>query len=409
MTTSSDKGDRATSLDIALKRFTAALVGLVIGQIVGDNSITVAKLFLYFWDGSSYEKWHVTQASLVVIFVVTCAGVTFGAFMAKRDWADDEQIVWSMVTAVFVALFAIIDQSLPEPVGDSQLPFIETIYYLGWAVGLWLVPVILLPNPDRSFARRIRHAGGLMAVSAGIAVVCWFSGAVLIQVVRYALDHHPLLLETLQNKNGNPADSRRFWLASPSTVNPICGAFFAVAFSPIWWHKLWHRERVKARLWIISFVAFTFVYAAVFGGILYAERGCTTGAEAYALCAWKFSLAFGAIPVVVTVTVLLAFRLTQVEPPNSIGWPVSGRFWWFLPLGLAIGFAAVAVLLGLAPLARLDGVSPTQIGALTIAHTVNGALLGLVLRVFEPATKLIRVMADQGSLGVESSHLIKNR
>lgn len=390
MTNSTDNGNKVVSSSIALKQFAAALVGLVLGQIAGDKSVTVAKLFLFFWSGPTYEQWHVTQVSLIVILVVACAGVAFGAFAAQRGWADHEQVLLSMVAAVIVALFTIIDQSLPNPTDSSQLPTKETLYYVGWVVGLWLVPVFLQPNPNGQLAERIRRGGGLLGVVSVMAVACWLGGTLLVEVARYIVSYDAIS-ELTAGAGANLGDPRKFWLASPSAVNPICSVLFVVSFSPIWWQELWrHRQIGKACIWIASFSAFGLIYAGLFGGVFYAERGWAARLIARDLAeSWQFFLTFGAFPAVMIVTVLLSFRLTRRdETSTAVGWPVSDRFWLLLPLGLALGFAAVS-LLGLAPLARLDEVSWPQIAVLTTAHAINGILLGLTLRVLGLATRLI--------------------
>ena len=390
MTDSTDDGNKVISSSTALQQFAAALVGLVLGQIVGDKSVTVAKLFLFFWSGPTYPQWHVTQASLLVILVVACAGVTFGAFAAKRGWADHEQVVLSMVAAVIVALFTIIDQSLPNPTDSSSLPTKETLYYVGWVVGLWLVPVILLPNPNGQLSEKIRRGGGLMGVVSVMAVACWIGGALLIEVARYIVSHSAVS-EVMADAGANLDDPRKFWLASPSAVNPICSVLFVVSFLPIWWRDLWRHTRIgKVCAWVGSFSAFGFIYSGLFGGVFYAARGWAADLVARGLAdTWQFFFIFGAFPAVVIVTVLLSFILTRRDDMSTAaGWPVSSRFWLLLPLGFALGFAAVS-LLGLAPLARLDGVSWSQVAVLTTAHAINGTLLGLTLRVLGLAVQLI--------------------
>ena len=116
----------AEPTDLGLKRFVAALVGLILGQVAGDKSIVIAKIFLYFWEGGKYDLWRVTQASLIVILVTALFGVAIGAIMTKKGWVDANQIILSMVTAIVVAFLTIIDQSLPAPSDESKLPYEAT-------------------------------------------------------------------------------------------------------------------------------------------------------------------------------------------------------------------------------------------------------------------------------------------
>lgn len=378
---SPDEDNRALSSDSALQRSAAALIGLLFGQLAGDKSVVVARTFLHFKYGTSYEQWQVNETTFLVLLLFLGASVAFGVFMERRGWTNYEQIVISVFATVIAAFFVIVNQSLPQPGTDSEsLPFKETIYYLGWLVGLWLVPTVLLPNPKPGVTTRIQRSGRLIAVSVMMVGVCLVAGLFLVEISKSI---HNLLCKIMQvNEAATLADPMKFWLASPSAVNPICGLFFVVAFSPIWWDGLWqHTKIAQARLWIGSFVTCTIFYAGVFGGVFYTQRGWAKSLVACDLAsAWQFFVAFGAFPAVMAVSVLLAFWLTRKKGPNVVGWRVSRYFWWFLPPGLAIGFAMVA-LFGFAPPVRLAGASWWQIVVLASAHTINGFLLGLMLRI----------------------------
>ena len=355
----SDDGSQTTSPDLESKRFPAVVVALVFGQIAGDKSVTIAKLFV-FWFDKSYCQEHVFETSLVVVFFITFIGVVFGVYTSNRGWTKYEEIVLSVIIAVFVALFSIIDQSLPEPSGGSK-DLVEALYYLGWLVGLLLVPYFLMPNPDRSFSGRIQRFVGLLAVTAVVSLVCWLTGAILVFVVEIA----PILI--IVN-----------WGANPKGVDPIAGAFFVVAFLPIWWQDLWKcQQTASARVWIGVAIFLSIVYSGVFPLI----SKCSNH-----LCnkfPWEEFLSFCAYPAVVAAVVLLAFLCTrQGNSPKAVGWPVSNCFWWFLPPGLAIGFCLIAKL-GLAPLVD------DEAHLLGAAHAINGILLGLAFRVFNCATKLL--------------------
>lgn len=102
-------------------------------------------------------------------------------------------------------------------------------------------------------------------------------------------------------------------------------------------------------------------------------------------------MGLGSIVAVLTATAGLAFLCTRVSETKAVGWPVSERFWWLLPLGLAAGFAIV-VQVAFRPGLLANGASDQQIWNLTVAHVINGAVLGFTLRVFALATKLIRGM-----------------
>ena len=384
-----------TPSDLALKQFAAALVGLVLGQIAGDKSIVVAKLFLYLWNWEEqYKLWHVTQASLVVIIITAFIGVIFGAFMVKRGWVNENQIVLSMVTAIFIALFVIIDQSLPTPLGESGLPFRETLYYVFWFIILWLIPGALLPNPEQSFARRIRLWGGMVAVLSVTALTFWLAGTLTIQGA--------VLLESIiiaECTVANSGDPRKFWLASPSIVNPICAALTVVALAPIWWRTLWSDTGVvKCGLWSISFIVFGIFYAGLFGGFLYAERGwAKVLVNNDVVSRLEFFTIFGSLPIIVVTVVILTYLLTRIKEPAGaairINWQVAGTFWWLLPVCMAASFGSFA-LLGLAPIVRLGGACQSHVWVLAGAHTMNGFIFGLIFRISEAAITWFRPLLE---------------
>ncbi len=346
--------------DTGLQRFAAALVGLILGQVTGDKSITIAKAVLYLWnDGKSYERETVAEASLAVLFIFACVGIIFGAFATRRKWASFEQVVMSMVVVVIVAFFTIVDHSLPNAVGDSRLPFWETMYYLGWVITLWFLPVILLPNPDATFPGWVRRGGVVLAVSATMAGACWAVGGILELAAGYIFNV-----------------SLSFWMARPVTINAICGAFVAVTFVGIWWRGLWW-SAISPFIWLIGMTILVIAYTGVYGWFFYAPGKVAPP--------WQFFLTFSAFPTVVAATVLVAYKLTRRRDNVgfSVGWPVSRWFWRLLPVGFAFGFALIAWL-GFASLAQHD-----ETINLVIAHSLNGILLGLSLRVMELALRLI--------------------
>ena len=367
-----------------IERFAAALVGLVLGQMVGNNSQTIAKVFLLLSDDLQYTQKEVAEVSLHVIFVIACAGACFGALAAKRGWASFEQVVTSVSVAAVVAFFAIVDHSLPVGRGDARLEFGETMYYLGWLVALWFVPFAFLPNPGGTFHEWIRRGGGVLAVSATMAAACFLVGAVLETAVREVVDARGWLTNGESYMN----DPLRFWMARPATVNAVCGAYIVVAFCGIWWRGLW-RSGLAAWMWMAGVTAFVTVYTGVYGWILYApDKGAAPG---------YFFLAFSALPIVVALTVLLAHCFARGGNAQAarahVGWSVSPSFWWLIPVGFAVGFGLNAML-GFAPLARTDGATPRQLLVLTIAHSINGIVLGVNLRLMVCAFRLIPDAGD---------------
>ena len=369
-----DGADTENSVGTGRARFTATLVGLFFGQLVGSNSITIAKVWV-IWRCQPYTREWVAEVSLQVIFVLATLGVCLGAFAVRRKWANFEQIVTSVSIAIIVALFAIVDHSLPIVKEGGQLPFWETAYYLGWVVGLWFLPFFLLPSLDSSFSGWIRRGGGLLVVSTAMTLACFLVGAFLEHLTRQILEN-----SGWYDGNSYLNDPLRFWMARPITVNSVCGSYVTVAFVGIWWSGLW-RTISSARIWNAAISTFAIIYTGVYGWFFYAQD--KTGAP------WQFFLAFAAMPAGVTLTVLVAYGLTRRRDLDvSVGWPVLTWFWWLLPPGFAITFGLNA-LIGFAPLAQLDGAATNQLVVLVVMHSINGIFLGLTLQLMSYITRLI--------------------
>ena len=172
---------------------------------------------------------------------------------------------------------------------------------------------------------------------------------------------------------------QRFWVARPVTTNTIGGSFVVVAFATIWWRGVW-ATRAGARRWTLCTVALAAAYASVYGGFF-----CTEESFASVQCA----LAFGALPLVICAGVLVSYRLARRnEEVASIGWPVSGLFWWLLPVSLAIGYGGIAIL-GFAPVAEYRAGSVGPAWVLVLAHAFNGACFGVALQATKYAFRLM--------------------
>lgn len=352
--------------DKNLKRFAAALVGLVLGLLVGSHSVTFAKVWWFLYDENKYTSERVAESSLHVIYIIASVGACFGAWAVKRGWTNFEQVVTSVAVAVVVAGLSIVDHSLPPVVhAGTRLEFGETTYYLGWVLGLWLVPFVLLPRRNPGDAGWFHRSGGFLCVTVAMGTVGLLVG---------------LLVETLATVSNEAveqwlgqsyiADVQRFWVARPITTNTICGSFVVVAFASIWLRGVWP-TRAGARWWTLFTIALTAAYASVYGGLY-----CADEPAASVRCA----LAFGALPLVIGAGVLVSYGLARRnEEVASIGWPVSELFWWLLPVSLAIGYGGIAIL-GLAPVAEYRAGSDGPIWVLVLAHAFNGASFGVALR-----------------------------
>ena len=372
--TSGDSTAGGGGWDAGRQRFAAAIVGLVLGQLVGNNSFTIAKVLVYLRD-QPYTRLRIAEVSLEVAFVLAGVGACFGAFATRRGWASFEQVATSVFVAAVVVFFTIVDYSLPVVYGDEGLRFGEVVYYLGWIVGLWLAPFFLLPSPDGTFAGCVRRGGGVLVVATAMGVAGLVVGGLVEGVASLVLESYGWL-----GGGSFLNDSQRFWMARPITIDAICSTYIAVAFAGFWWRGLW-RSVHSASLWLAGMSGFAVLYAGVYGWFFYADE--ETAAT------WRFVLAFGTLPAAAALNVLAAYRLTRRKQTEvMIGWPVSGRFWSLIPVGLAFSFGAIA-LLGLGPIARYEGAVDQEIVVLVVAHAGNGVALGLTLRIMTRAFKLI--------------------
>ena len=206
--------------------------------------------------------------------------------------------------------------------------------------GLWLIaplvaPFLLLKNqPPTSWSL---NSVDLMAVLAGLFLLCFVTGEVLMAMATWL------------------GFSEGRWLVKPSTLNVINSGIVVVAFLPVWRQDLCrYRRCIASKLWIVFFVVSTTLYTGMYGPwfkLLNASR-------------WQSFFVHAAFPAVVIIVAFITFRAREHV----------GRFRWFvLPVGLAIGFAAVAQ----CGLASLPGAPENY--SLSTAHAVNGALLGLIL------------------------------
>ena len=365
------------------------VIGIVVGFIAADKFPIIAKVVLYVWNGAEDYQKHLAEGSLVVLFVFSFIAVVVGAAFAKQDWTTDRQIMLSMVTALFVATFAIVDQSLPDHEGHARIRFGNSIYFLGWPAVLYLLAPVLLPRVGDD--SKMRSAVFLMAVSCITALVCFVSAALLVEVTRGVHRSMDLLGEGAANFR----DPLRFWILRPSIVGPIAGASVVVAFAPLWWPDLWSTSRAFAKwAWIIGYSLFSVAYAGLYGKLVFAGRRWV---QLLASCDptfsdWRMSMMFAAYAATVFAAIgFCAFlaRDTQLRTQRAIGLPVRRWFWWCVPwlLGTGLLLAAVAVVLPIAT--HCESASSAQIGFFVIAHFAAGAVLGVSLRPFGLAVRLI--------------------
>ena len=353
-------------------------MGLVLGQLAGSNSVTFARAWWFLYDQTRYTSDRVAESSLHVIFIVGSVGACFGGWAVRRGWASFEQVVTSVAIATVVASLSIVDHSLP-PVdqADALLSFGETSYYLGWILGLWFLPFALLLRRNPTDAGWFHRVGGFFCVTVAMGTAGLLVG---------------LLVETLAILSNEATarwldgpyieDVQQFWVARPVTINTIGGSYVVVAFASLWWRGAW-LTTAGAYRWTVCTVALSGAYASVFGGFYCAEES---------VASLRCALAFGALPLVTGAGILLSYWLTRRNQETAaIGWPVSRRFWWWLPVSLAIGYGGIAML-GFVPVAELQkglGSSNAPAWVVVVWHTLNGMCFGMVLRTTTYAFRLL--------------------
>ena len=372
---------------------TTTVLSVLIGSIAAERFPVVAKVFLYFWKshfsatGGVATQADIAEASLVVVFVFSFVGIGLGAILARRGWVTDKQVMLSVFTMIVVALFAILDHSIPDPSDGTTMSFGRTVYSLGWPTALYLLaPLLLLRRRDNSTMSAIIR---LIAVSALMAVFCWVSGTI---IIRGAAAIHDLF-RIMNTAEARLSDRHNFWILSPSSASPIAGACVVIVYAPLWWSQLWAEKGNFYRgIWIVICSLFVVSYAGLYGAIFYDDEWFTTLVESRLASTSQLFFAFGAYALAALTAVLLsAFcAMTRSAPvTDDTCWSANNAFWLCLPVFFGIGFA-VTILLFIVPLLRLAGVTLAQMAFFVIAHFVHGIVLGFTMRLFTRVTKWIR-------------------
>lgn len=367
-------------------------VALIIAFIVADKFPVVGKFIMHNWNlltkaGQPPTGASITEASLVVLFVFSFGGIAFGTYMAKRRWVTYKQVMLSMFTALFTALFAIVDQSIPDVLDETRLSFGSTVYYLGWPTALYFLAPAFLPRMANS--QRWVTATRLMAVSCLLAVCCWAAGGLLGLVGRFV--HGTIDM----SGPANLSDPVKFWVLNPSTVSPIAGAAVVIVLAPLWWRSLWaDSPAVNRWAWVLAASSFVVLYAGLYGRQFYATRGwaATLIDSDIGVSSWHFFRAFAAYAGAVLIAVGLCVFVTKrtvVDTIQGIGWPIGGSFWWRLPLFLGCAVLG-AVVWSVIPLVNAEGgASAGQVAFLCVAHLLHGATLGFALQLPSIALRMV--------------------
>ncbi len=355
------------------RRFIMAVVTLFFGQLVGENSVILAKLFYFYFHGpDELELWKVMQVSLVLLMVFTSLAILIIVRLVEANSEQVEQVLLFVSLAFITAGFAIIDQSLPSMDKGRQLPLWETLYYFGWPMMLWFViPYFLL---DGSRLERVQKIVTFIAISFVGLVICGSVGGVLFLLAPTILEYTKLM----EGAVGVLDDPIKFWQASPPTINSICALFVVVAFAPKWWRNL--KLRVSWTVWILIFTGFAIIYAGMFGSFFFAERHHFSDQKSIGLQIQLFSK-FGSFSLIITVVFLLSLWLVrhQSNSDAAIGFPSGNRFWVYLSIGLGLGFSLVQ-LFELLPYGSFVEAEARHVLVVLVFHALNGICLGFSLR-----------------------------
>ena len=350
-----------------------AVVTLFFGQLVGEKSVILAKLFYVSFHGpDELELWKVTQLSLVLLIVFTSLAILIIVRLVESNSEQVEQVLLFVALAFITAGFAVIDQYLPSMERDEPLRLRETLYYFGWPMMLWFViPYFLL---DGSRLERGHKIATFIPISFAVLVICGSVGGILLLLAQTILDYTKLIEGAVKPLN----DSIKFWQGSPPTINSICALFVVVAFAPKWWRNL--KLRVSWTVWILIFTGFAIVYAGIFGICFYSGRPHFGNQEPIELQIQLFSK-FGSFSLIITVVFLLSLWLVRHQSNSGadFGFPADNRFWVYSSIGLGLGFPLVQFF-GFLPYGPLIEAEVRHVLVLMVSHALNGICLGFSLR-----------------------------
>ena len=354
------------------RRFIMAVVTLFFGQLVGEKSVILAKLFYVSFHGpDELELWKVMQLSLVLLIVFTSLAMLIIVRLVESNSEQVEQVLLFVALAFITAGFAIIDQYLPSMERDESLRLWETLYYFGWPMMLWFViPYFLL---DGSRLERVHKIATFIPISFAVLVICGGMGGILLLLAQRVLEFTKLMEGAVRPLD----DCIKFWQGSPPTINSICALFVVVAFAPKWWRNL--KLRVSWTVWILIVTGFAIIYAGIFG-IFYSERPHLGDQAPIELQIQLFSK-FGSFSLIITVVFLLSLWLVRHQSNSgaAIGFPAGNCFWMYLSIGLGLGFPLVQ-LFGFLPYGPFVEAEARHVLVVLVSHALNGICLGFSLR-----------------------------
>lgn len=335
--------------------FLATLGGIVLGQLAGDKSVTLARVFRWILDKPPNEH-TIAEIALGLILIVAGGLIPALGWLTMRLGLVTKREVMLSIAAAMVALtFAVIEYSLPavRPGGNVNL---QPLYFLGWIALLWFAPVVLLTKP----AEYAEWSWRLITVAAPAAILGFLAGLVVDYGVRF------LGWAILPDGNLLWRDAGEFWIARPAGINAVASSFIVVAFPSIWWRDIkWSTGTQWRHVLIVTIVVA--VYAGLFGWGFHDE-----GHEV------RRFLGFGLMPVggISAMGLVIVMRRGTIRRLSTTNSAVSDRRFWCL---LSICFAVCLSLVAFIGLAPLQGSGGARLLVLMTAHGVNGLILGGVL------------------------------
>ena len=358
------------------RRLAAGFVAFVVGQLVGDKAVTVAKGILWVIDRKQlHNPDEVANATLLVIVILAAvSGVAGGVLAVWKKWVYAEALGLAVVVGLVTAAFVILDYGLAATTDGSGLVAGQASYFLFWVIGLWLLPAVVLPKHNRSTEGKVLVGYGMFTVVAGMTLVGVASGIILELAVCKAEQWW------IPEQAISWCSYERRWVARPVSINAICGALVVVACAPMWWHESKWSTRT-AWTWTVAATAMAATYSGLWGAYLY---------RAGRFAEWRHADNFGALPVAGVLAVVLVYAATRGESGAvAVGWSVTRWFWRLLPLAFAVICAINAMIL-LAPIEKYEG---EQWWILAVMHGFNGLVIGwslmLTVRLFELMCRMV--------------------
>lgn len=330
-----------------MERLRATIVGLLLGQFVGANAETLARLVLMVKHGQARpSSGDVFEVSLNVTFVVAFVGASVGLISARKGWIEYEKVLFGLIAAVVATLLAAIKNSLPPVVDGAAYAFklVHVLYFIVWAVVVVALPAVIAPNRSHDFEARAQIGSHIIGVVTASAV----TGAVCCQLLSWLLARPAAsnFINAVFISLGAQSDwNGALWMMGAGSIGGILPAALLATFLPLWYPALWRTSRPISRLsWVFGFAVFTVLWTGIYGALLYSDRDWLKQALEQAIVTRaQLFFAFASFAVSMYLSFFASYLMCARETKYAlVAWPVSRRFWVVFPLlnGISFGFAA---------------------------------------------------------------------